>query len=189
MTSGVTRSCPECGVRHRCLVPKCVSCRRAEYLNSRQKRYCALCGEEIPFKRRHHSGDCGRYCCDVCGGIATRVRAKASAAVAKAVKSGAIPRASSLVCVDCGAPAKHYDHRYYTRPLDVEPTCRSCNNKRGPALDVPKAARAYFRTNSNIRDFVRPLKDEAQRRREEWLVERELILKSRRTEPQEPVNG
>ena len=54
--------------------------------------------------------------------------------VARAISKGLLPAASSHYCVDCGKPALHYDHRDYSRPLDVEPVCRSCNVMRGPAL-------------------------------------------------------
>lgn len=47
-------------------------------------------------------------------------------------KTGQIPRANTLICVDCGAQAEVYDHRDYLKPKDVEPVCRKCNYKRGP---------------------------------------------------------
>ena len=60
----------------------------------------------------------------------------ARAAVAKAVRQGVLARLDGSVrCVDCGAPATGYDHRDYARPLDVQPVCRSCNNKRGHAAN------------------------------------------------------
>lgn len=59
---------------------------------------------------------------------------KAHAAVAKAIRRGELPRADSLLCVDCGRPACDYDHRDYTKPLQVDAVCRSCNKRRGPAL-------------------------------------------------------
>ncbi len=51
-----------------------------------------------------------------------------------AVKAGALPPIKTLFCVDCGKPAKHYDHRDYNKPLDVVPVCVSCNFKRGGAI-------------------------------------------------------
>ena len=54
--------------------------------------------------------------------------------VCNAVKAGKLPKVTTLDCVDCGKPAEHYDHRDYNKPLDVEPVCRSCNKKRGPAI-------------------------------------------------------
>jgi hypothetical protein len=56
------------------------------------------------------------------------------AAVSKAVLRGELPPVKTLACTDCGAPARDYDHRDYSKPLAVEPTCRSCNLKRGPAV-------------------------------------------------------
>lgn len=50
-----------------------------------------------------------------------------------AVRAGRIKPARGLFCVDCGKQAAVYDHRDYSKPLDVEPVCRSCNAKRGPA--------------------------------------------------------
>jgi hypothetical protein len=58
------------------------------------------------------------------------------AAVRKAVVAGAIPPARNLTCTDCGQQAHGYDHRDYTKPLAVEPVCRSCNWHRGPAARV-----------------------------------------------------
>lgn len=60
----------------------------------------------------------------------------AHVAVARAIRHGTLPRLDgSIPCTDCGAPATRYDHREYAKPLDVEPVCRRCNSKRGPALD------------------------------------------------------
>lgn len=54
--------------------------------------------------------------------------------VASAKKQGLLPTLDgSIACVDCDKPAREYDHRDYSRPLDVQPVCRSCNKKRGTA--------------------------------------------------------
>lgn len=53
-----------------------------------------------------------------------------------AVRSGALAHPTTCKCVDCGADATQYDHRDYNYPLVVEPVCRSCNSKRGPAIPV-----------------------------------------------------
>lgn len=58
---------------------------------------------------------------------------KAIHAVNKAVKNGDLPHIRTQICVDCGAQARHYDHRDYDKPLIVEPVCVSCNLKRGKA--------------------------------------------------------
>lgn len=54
--------------------------------------------------------------------------------VAAAIKKGELRRPNEFDCVDCGKPAQQYDHRDYNFPLKVEPVCRSCNLKRGPAI-------------------------------------------------------
>lgn len=61
------------------------------------------------------------------------VQIVAMLAVARAVRAGLLPRPADSVCADCGKPAAQYDHRDYTRPLQVAPVCRSCNVMRGPA--------------------------------------------------------
>lgn len=54
--------------------------------------------------------------------------------VSIAKRAGKLPLLDgSIKCVDCGGIARHYEHRDYTRPLEVEPVCPSCNYKRGPA--------------------------------------------------------
>lgn len=53
--------------------------------------------------------------------------------VQKAIAAGRIPPISGQSCVDCGAKAMIYDHRDYSRPLDVVPVCVRCNALRGPA--------------------------------------------------------
>lgn len=55
--------------------------------------------------------------------------------------SGFLPELDgSIACIDCGAAAQHYDHRDYSRPLNVEPVCVSCNCKRGPGvMPAPQA--------------------------------------------------
>lgn len=100
--------------------------------------------------------------CLMCGALQDRTRAlfcfpcafsrtvdpvarKAHSAVTRAVQNGTLPRAKTLVCVDCGKPAFDYDHREYSKPLEVVPVCRACNKKRGPAIDSlapPQAAQA-----------------------------------------------
>lgn len=62
------------------------------------------------------------------------IQTQAGTAVGRAIRHGQLVRPASLACVDCGVQAEHYDHRDYTQPLKVEPTCRKCNFKRGSAL-------------------------------------------------------
>lgn len=68
------------------------------------------------------------------------IRQRAANLVAKAIKAGELQRPGAFSCVDCGRPAMHYDHRDYTKPLNVVPVCRSCNVMRGPADIWPAGA-------------------------------------------------
>ncbi len=63
-----------------------------------------------------------------------RGMSQAHAAVAKAIKLGKLQPITELTkCTDCGKPAKHYDHRDYNKPLEVEAVCQKCNRNRGSA--------------------------------------------------------
>lgn len=53
--------------------------------------------------------------------------------VKKAIARGELPEQTTQKCADCGSQARCYDHRDYTKPLEVEPVCHRCNAKRGPA--------------------------------------------------------
>lgn len=59
----------------------------------------------------------------------------AMALVAKAIRRGILESVKGKRCIDCGRPARVYDHRYYSRPLEVQAVCWSCNNRRGHAWD------------------------------------------------------
>jgi hypothetical protein len=61
------------------------------------------------------------------------IRARAMRAVSKAIKDGRLLRPEQYFCSDCGGTAAVYDHRDYSRPLDVDPVCQGCNILRGPA--------------------------------------------------------
>lgn len=60
---------------------------------------------------------------------------KAKTLVFIEVRAGRLPKPTTLKCVDCENMASVYDHRNYTRPLDVVPVCRSCNKARGHGLN------------------------------------------------------
>lgn len=53
--------------------------------------------------------------------------------VARAIRLGKLRRPAEFPCADCQGKSEHYDHRDYGRPLDVQPVCRKCNFRRGPA--------------------------------------------------------
>jgi hypothetical protein len=70
--------------------------------------------------------------------------------VAKAIKKGLIPHPKTVSCTDCGKPAFCYDHRDYTKPLDVSAVCKSCDIRRWPGFpyygrDTPEYAELFQR--------------------------------------------
>lgn len=73
----------------------------------------------------------------------TKLKSKASYLVNLAVRKGKLAPVTSLICIDCGAPATRYDHRDYTKPLEVEPVCYSCNYWRGPGLPFIQEDEGY----------------------------------------------
>lgn len=56
--------------------------------------------------------------------------------LSKFVNAGYIPPASNFRCVDCNLRAYGWEHRDYNKPLDVVPTCQSCNRLRGPGIPL-----------------------------------------------------
>jgi hypothetical protein len=66
--------------------------------------------------------------------IYTYYRQRAGSLVQAAIRRGRLAdlRAGRARCSDCQHPAYVYDHRDYSRPLDVEACCHGCNVKRGP---------------------------------------------------------
>lgn len=65
---------------------------------------------------------------------------RASKKTQAAVRRGILEHPSTLKCVDCGKQASCYDHRYYSKPLKVEPVCGSCNKLRGKSKDFDRLA-------------------------------------------------
>lgn len=62
------------------------------------------------------------------------LKEKCAGKFSHALRTGKVKRITKKTkCVDCGEPATIYNHRNYYEPLDVEPVCRRCNSKRGPA--------------------------------------------------------
>lgn len=63
-----------------------------------------------------------------------RVKLAARKRIGYLASTGVIPRARSLSCVDCGGPAKEYDHhRGYEgdAAVDVQAVCKPCHGRRG----------------------------------------------------------
>lgn len=129
-----TTVCTSCGGANRTHGVLCSFCQYEADTKALGVRHCALCGSSISRSRMLISP----YCSIECSNKVAEIRSSVGAAIRKAVKSGVIQKLDgSVQCVDCGNPARHYDHRDYTKPLDVSPVCRSCNFKRGPAHTFP----------------------------------------------------
>ena len=120
------RNCA-CGTQLRKWQRQCKACffkAKPDHKWIRVKAPCVICGVfDIG----------GQRICYACSKRRAPLMKAAVIAVNRAVREGRLPPVKSKLCVDCGAPAHDYDHRNYSRPLDVEPVCRSCNLRRGPA--------------------------------------------------------
>lgn len=58
-------------------------------------------------------------------------RRRAREKVKDAVRRGSLPWIRSQSCVDCGIPARAYDHHLgYHLPLEVQPVCFTCHGRR-----------------------------------------------------------
>lgn len=97
---------------------------------------CHECGTSIQRKHGKHSR------CFRCSIVVNQVAGRTRNAVKRAIRQGLLAdlKATIVPCADCGAVAKHYDHRDYAKPLEVEAVCHSCNLRRGPAAPVGVAA-------------------------------------------------
>lgn len=100
-----------------------VTCQEVFMLHS--KKDCIACGSEIPSRLT-----IAVYCVR-CRGVAAEIMKQ----VSREMRAKNFPDASGE-CVDCGAPATNWDHRYYSLPFEVDPVCTRCNTNRGPALDI-----------------------------------------------------
>jgi Zn finger protein HypA/HybF involved in hydrogenase expression len=90
---------------------------------------CRICQASFHYKYAR------AYYCGKCRNLAIRIQSYATATVKKAIRLGKLNRPSEHECFDCGKPATQYDHRDYSKPLQVAPVCRSCNAKRGGATN------------------------------------------------------
>jgi hypothetical protein len=111
-------------------------------------RTCPVCGCEF-----YNGTD--KYCSTACKEAVHFIQFRAVSKVNREVALGNLKKATEHVCVDCGKPAKQYEHRNYSKPLDVEPVCRGCNKRRGPALDIAFAISEYMGVQiSELRHFL-----------------------------------
>jgi hypothetical protein len=91
---------------------------------------CIRCGCQTT---RHHTAR--SRMCESCMWEHRQEARRATADVTNEIKRGHMKRATEHACVDCGATARDWDHRDYTKPLEVEPVCKPCNTRRGTAYD------------------------------------------------------
>lgn len=93
---------------------------------------CCRCGvvEQVA------GGNAGFICnqCKPADHFTLQPKYLAHKAVAQARRAGLIASPRQYQCADCASPATEYDHRDYTKPLEVDPVCRGCNVRRGPAI-------------------------------------------------------
>lgn len=90
---------------------------------------CATCGKvEVRTRNAKRCWNCARLTA-LSGAICQRK-------VRRAIVTGQLLPLKNQACVDCGKPAKVYDHRDYNKPLDVDPVCHSCNKLRGPGIPI-----------------------------------------------------
>ncbi len=85
---------------------------------------CAIC-EQVPVR------SVKSMLCIPCLDVHLKRQTKALSVVMKARLSGKLADPSTLQCVDCAQPARVWEHRDYLKPLDVEPVCYPCNQRRG----------------------------------------------------------
>jgi hypothetical protein len=89
--------------------------------------WCKFCGKSKP-SARHKC-----LSCDAALAPYRKLQKRALAVTRALVEAKVIPPVRALDCVDCGEPARHYDHRDYSALAAVEPVCVRCNAARGPA--------------------------------------------------------
>ena len=92
---------------------------------------CCVCG----VAHQVAGGTAGFVCaqCKPASHFTLQPKYLAHKAVAQARRAGLIASPRQYQCADCTSPATEYDHRDYSKPLAVEPVCRGCNVRRGPA--------------------------------------------------------
>ena len=99
------------------------------------KKPCIVCG--VRFARSKQA----KFCAECLSGSRP---ASIDYAVLKALKEGRLRPIKQCQCVDCGAPARHYDHRDYNKPTEVEPVCAKCNARRPPAIRFGRDAKGNW---------------------------------------------
>ena len=130
--------CVSCGSVHQCHSDTCWICakrKRNDEFRAAGNGTCVICESRISDDRLRIS----KYCFE-CSFKSSAQSASAGNKVKSAIKKGIIkPIEPGTKCVDCGSQATDFDHRDYNKPLEVEPVCRGCNIRRGPAIHLKAA--------------------------------------------------
>jgi hypothetical protein len=111
---------------------RCTFCEDAQLQTKGFRRFKPLCAH-CNVNRLHSARN---WFCGPCASVRLVAQQWAVAQVATAIRNGLFQRADSRSCADCGKQAFGYDHRDYSKPLDIEPVCRSCNRRRGSAAPL-----------------------------------------------------
>ena len=100
-------------------------------------KLCKVCFEvEI----KHGS----RNVCTTCLPFTKQIQDEVHKIVQNRMRRGLLGPPTLFECADCGKPAFYWEHREYAFPTIVEPVCRACNIKRGPAIDLFSLARSIM---------------------------------------------
>ena len=109
------------------LLAKCFRCGYEWIPRNEKIRTCAKCRSPYWDKARNSKEH-------------SKMRIWALGIIQNAKYKGYIGKPKNQKCVDCGKKATDWEHRNYSRPLIVEPICRSCNLRRGSSLNFnPKS--------------------------------------------------
>lgn len=164
-------ACDKCGSLHMRVKDTCYTCERHERSLTEVFRKCVICGSKIPREKGRGQSS---YCSNICAGLVSKARQVVQALIYKSIKQHGMPSAKSFFCVDCGNQAIDYDHRRYKSPLEVVPVCRSCNLRRGPAIDVKEfVADSIGVSVEHLADEVRRIKE---RRDEDFRIRLEAAI-------------
>ena len=84
------------------------------------------------------------------------IRSRAYILVANAIKNGSLAdlKKQYIKCSDCDNRATVYDHRDYTKPLMVDPVCKSCNWHRGADITKTRELIVQVRMSKEFKELI-----------------------------------
>lgn len=137
-------TCGKCGEtdwRRKITAELCSRCANKGRAFPLEPKRCTDCNQHIAYRRR-----CGSSRCDPCRDkrsaeyvrpVPSNDNEKARWLTKYAVKIGFLPHPTGFTCVDCKrVQAQCYDHRDYSKPLEVDAVCLPCNSKRGKGIPL-----------------------------------------------------